>query len=153
MKKGFTLLETVIALGILIAGTLIIYSATSRVLSQSQEEKTKFVASYLAQEGIEVVRNLRDTNWVSGAADWKEGLSAGNYLVQYNSSALLAYQNIPLKIDGSHLYNYSSGTDTSFYRKITLSSPSADILKVVAEISWSGESSPLTAEEFLYNWY
>jgi len=153
MKKGFTLLETVIAIGILIIGTLIIYGATARILSQAQEEKTEFVASYLAQEGIEVVRNLRDINWVSGAADWQEGLGAGAYRVQYNSSSLLAFQDVPLKIDVNHLYGYDSGTDTQFRREITLSVPATDILKVTAEVSWPGQNSPLKAEEFLYNWY
>ena len=153
MKKGFTLLETVIAIGILIIGTLMVYGATARILSQAQEEKTEFVASYLAQEGIEVVRNLRDTNWVSGAADWKEGLGADTYRAQYNSSSLLAFQDVPLKLDASHLYNYDSGTDTLFRRKITLSVPAVDILKVTAEVSWPGQNSPLKAEEFLYNWY
>ena len=153
MKKGFTLLETVIALGILITSTLLVYGMTVRIFSNIQEEKTKFVAAYLAQEGIEIVRNIRDVNWISGADDWDYGLGAGDYRVQYDSTSLLSYQDVPLKLNSSGFYNYDSGNTTQFKRKITLSHPATDIIKVVAEVSWSGRTSPVQAEEFFYNWY
>ena len=152
MKKGFTLLETIIAIGILVGSSLVVYGATARILANVSEQKTKFVAAYLAQEGIEVVRNMRDTNWINGAPAWNTGLEAGTYRGQYNSTSLLAGGEVALKLDSNHFYNYEAGTATQFKRKITLSQPAEDIIKIVAEVNWPGRTSPVTAEEFLYNW-
>ena len=152
MKKGFSFLETVIAIGILMISSLAVYGATVRILNNVNEEKTRFTAAYLAQEGIEVVRNMRDTNWINEALTWNTGLDAGDYRVQYNSSSLLADGDVVLKLDSNHFYNYDSGTDTTFKRKTTLSHPDTDIIKVITEVSWPGQSSPIKAEEFLYNW-
>lgn len=58
--KGFTLIETMVAVTILtlaIAGPL--YSA-SRAILAAQIARDQLVASYLAQEGIEYVRVMRD---------------------------------------------------------------------------------------------
>ena len=48
----------------------------------------------LAQEGVEVVRNMRaDTDWTV----WHTGISNGDYIIQYDSSNLLPFQEIPLR--------------------------------------------------------
>ena len=153
MKKGFSLLETMIAIGILVIGSLAVYGQTARILGNLNQEKTKFVASYLAQEGVEVVRNIRDTNWISGASSWVDGLDAGHYRVQYNSTSLLPYQDVVLNLDSSGFYSYDSGTATQFKREIILSQPSADILKVVSKVTWPGNQAVIQAEDFLYNWH
>lgn len=153
MKKGFSLLETMIAIGILAIGSLVVYGQTARILGNLNQEKTKFIASYLAQEGIEVIRNMRDANWVNGASSWVDGLSAGNYRVQYNSTSLLPYQDVSLNLDSQGFYSYDSGTATPFKREIILSQPSADILKVVSKVTWPGTHAVIQAEDFLYNWH
>ena len=153
MKKGFSLLEVIIAIGILVGGSLIVYGQTARILSRINQEKTKFVASYLAQEGIEGVRNMRDANWISGASSWVDGLGAGNYRVQYNSTSLLPYQDVALNLDSQGFYSYDTGTATPFKREITLSQPSADILKVVSKVTWPDNQNGIQAEDFLYNWH
>lgn len=153
MKKGFSLLETMIAIGILVSGSLIVYGATARILGNLNQEKTKFVASYLAQEGIEIVRNMRDANWINGATSWVDNLGAGNYRIQYNSTSLLPFQDVALNVDSNGFYCYDAGTATHFKREIILSQPSADILKVVAKVTWPGTNSSIQAEDFLYNWH
>lgn len=156
-NSGFTLLETVIAIVILITSTLMVYTAIVRVIGYSYNNQSKLVASYLAQEGIEVVRNIRGTNWVEGATSWKDGLSPGTYRIQYNSSSLLSDQDIPLDIDPNGFYNYGTGDSSSFTRTITISKPDPadeDVLKVVSEVSWPKDNNcPVSAEEIFYNWY
>ncbi|MFA7685396.1 MAG: type II secretion system protein [Candidatus Gracilibacteria bacterium] len=71
--KGFTLVETLIGLMIL---TMAIVAATSLLISviQSNKQIVKTLqAHYLAQEGLEAVRNVRDTNWMNNRVNWKEG--------------------------------------------------------------------------------
>lgn len=71
-EKGFTLTEVMIAIMIL---TVAIVSATSLLtgLINSNKNNVKTLqAYYLAQEGIEAVRNIRDTNWLYNK-NWLEG--------------------------------------------------------------------------------
>jgi prepilin-type N-terminal cleavage/methylation domain-containing protein len=154
INSGFTLLETAIAIAILTTSMLMIYTAIARVIRYSYDNQNQLIASYLAQEGIEVVRNIRDTNWIEGATTWKDGLEAGTYRVQYDSSSLLGNQGIPLNIDTSGLYSYEAGDSSSFTRTIVISTIDEDLLRIVSEVSWPKDNGyPVSAEEFLYNWY
>lgn len=70
--KGFTLVETLLGLMIL---TIAIVAATSLLIGLIQSNKKiveNLQAHYLAQEGLEAVRNIRDTNWMHNL-DWKAG--------------------------------------------------------------------------------
>lgn len=90
--KGFTLVETLIGLMIL---TMAIVAATSLLIGliQSNRQIVKTLqAHYLAQEGLEAVRNIRDTNWMHNL-DWKAGrmdflggfeISSGGGPVEYS---------------------------------------------------------------------
>ncbi|OGY53763.1 MAG: hypothetical protein A3A24_02525 [Candidatus Buchananbacteria bacterium RIFCSPLOWO2_01_FULL_46_12] len=72
-NKGQTLLEMVFAIGILImVVTAILALSTSSIFGQKGSE-SQITANSLAREGIEVVRNIRDSNWLAGQA-WDAGL-------------------------------------------------------------------------------
>ena len=60
--KSFTLLEVIISITILIVGILSAYVLLTRTISESRVVSFQFTAAYLAQEGIEIVRNIRDGN-------------------------------------------------------------------------------------------
>ncbi len=156
-NSGFTLLETVIAIAILTSSILMIYTAIVQTISYSYNNQSRLIASYLAQEGVEVVRSIRDTNWVEGAASWKDDLGVGTHRVQYDSSSLLSSQDIPLNIDANGFYSYGAGDSSAFTRKIVISKPdpaNEDLLRVVSEVSWPRDNEyPVSAEEFFYNWY
>ena len=65
--KGFTIVETLVAITILmiaIAGPL---SIASKSLNSALYSKDQMTASYLAQEGMELVRNLKDNAVATGA--------------------------------------------------------------------------------------
>lgn len=62
--NGFTLTEVMIGMLIL---TVAIVSATNLLIgliSSNQNNLTTLQAYYLSQEGLEAVRNIRDTNWL-----------------------------------------------------------------------------------------
>ncbi len=74
-KKGFTIVETLVAITVLmiaIAGPLVV---ASKGLFGASIAKNQMVASYLAQESMEVVKNTRDNNLYAGSS-WLTGLSA-----------------------------------------------------------------------------
>jgi prepilin-type N-terminal cleavage/methylation domain-containing protein len=71
-KKGFTLVETLVALSIFSLSVLALMVALGGGLKSANFAKSKITASYLAQEGIELIRNMRDTFvlYDGGADGW-----------------------------------------------------------------------------------
>lgn len=68
MKKGFTLIETMIAVTVItfsVAGPLF---TASRSIIAAQIARDQLTASYLAQEGIEYVRAMRDDAYLHAAS-------------------------------------------------------------------------------------
>jgi type IV pilus modification protein PilV len=61
LSKGFTLVETLVALSIFSVGILSLMAVLGQGISNTTYAKQRVVAAYLAQEGVEYVRNLRDT--------------------------------------------------------------------------------------------
>ena len=74
-KKGFTLIETLVAISILmlaVTGPLVI---SQKGLSAAAYAKDQMIAYYLAQDAMEYVRNVRDTNVLNSVTDWLSVLS------------------------------------------------------------------------------
>lgn len=73
---GFTLIETMIAVTILtfaVAGPMF---TASRVIIAVQNARDQLTASYLAQEGIEYMRWMRDNEYLSAYEDGGAGVSS-----------------------------------------------------------------------------
>jgi len=152
-RDGFTLIEILIAISVLIVGIVGVYAIVPRIVGVTAENRDEFIASQLAQEGLEIVRNMRDSNWLRGVA-WDSGLNncSSGCEIDYNDASFSSYADRFLKIDNNGFYNYDSGEDTKFKRKITIT-PSSNVLDVKVEIFWSGKGSPFQIEEKLYRWY
>jgi hypothetical protein len=63
-KRGETIMETVIALSILAIGLTFSSVLISSSLRNISISKNRVIAVNIAREGIEAVRNIRDTNWL-----------------------------------------------------------------------------------------
>ena len=78
-KKGFSLVEAVVAIAIAVMFFLSVYEIilfSSKITSTGMR---KVEATYLAQEGIEAVRVIRNNSWADGIAILTDG--ANYYLV------------------------------------------------------------------------
>lgn len=107
--KGFTLVETLIGLMIL---TIAIVSATSLLISLISSNKMivkNLQAYYLAQEGLEGVRNIRDTNWLHNL-DWKKGDMDFLKSLDYNDDGSMKQYAVNLA-SGGFLINSSPDAD------------------------------------------
>ncbi len=161
-KKGFTIIEALVAVFILTVGITGCVVLANQVLSASELSKNRLIAANLAQEGIEVVRNIRDTNWLVGQ-DWDTGLSAStacgsptDWEVDYSTTSLSdTYDGDYLKIDADNgLYGYAGTTTTTFQRKITICYSQIYEMKIETTVYWKtkGTTKSILMTEYLYNW-
>ena len=76
-KFGLTLIEVVVALGVVTTGVISGLTLTAYNLTTAVSSATRLVAANLAREGIEVIRQKRDSNWLEGAP-WNQGMVEAN---------------------------------------------------------------------------
>lgn len=161
-SNGITVIEVIVATFILLVAIVGSYSVFTQIFMATSSTSDRLVAAYLAQEGIEVIRNIRDTSWINSSdwgsmfticnngcqADYKTGIP-GNFI-----GSLTPYNGDYLNIDANGFYTYENGTATKFKRKITVTPSGADRLDVLVEIIWANRGEPYSfqSEESLYNW-
>ncbi|MDD5589743.1 MAG: hypothetical protein PHQ47_01040 [Candidatus Portnoybacteria bacterium] len=144
-------MDVIIASGFIVVALASFLVLQRYIVWAARLSQDRLVASNLAQEGFEVVRNIRDNNWEAGA-DWNSGLGQDEYLVQYDSSSLIPYSHKPLLL--GNFYNYVSGTPTKFYRRIIINEVDSDCLDLVSEVTWRVLEKDYSEiiEGRLYNW-
>ncbi len=165
MNRGFTLMETIIAIGIVfvgVVGVLILLSQSARSIRAAEN---RLVAAHLAQEGIEVIVAIRDSNWAANQG-WRTNLPATTQgIVNYSSNAVTTTGN-PSNYCLSTVSNvYQHATppcNTIFSRHIELydrtdviSGNSVPYIEVRSIVTWSDSGGPtrtITAVDHLYDW-
>lgn len=150
-KKGFTIIELMAVLLVISIGMIGAMNLLSRVFLYSRLNASKLTAAYLAQEGVEIVRNIRDSNWLQGNS-WDWGIDTGDQQADYNDQSLFAFQNNYLKLNGG-FYNYDAGNNTKFKRKINIQK-TGDEISVTVTVNWQEIQRDYKVEVFerLYNW-
>lgn len=170
-SKGFTLLEVIAAIFVLtvgVGGSVILIQQT---LSAASMVESKLIASYLAQEGIEIAKNLRDTAalkrrtqslTVSWDEYFPEGERQADYLGREQELNLISNEGL-LYIDANGFYSHSaSGNPTKFKRRISVLEKTdldgdeiPDKLKVSIEVEWKerGRTHSIKVLEYITNWY
>ncbi|MBI3046373.1 MAG: hypothetical protein HYY86_02460 [Candidatus Harrisonbacteria bacterium] len=154
-ESGQLMVESIIAISVLIIGLLGIFTLLSRSLSLNRVIADQSAATHLAAEGIELVKNLIDANAIQ-RRPWNLGVNPGDYEVDFNDGALAVPQNRKLDFDsGSGQYSYDSGSPTTFQRLIVISQPSPDELKVNSLVKWTtrgGGQFEVNLEDHFFNW-
>ncbi len=90
-NSGYTILEVLVALSILITGIFAVLTLTVSSMSNTDAALDYLVAGNLAREGIELVRNKRDTNWYLSGNAFDAGLTNPTLyraIVDYNDVGL-----------------------------------------------------------------
>lgn len=72
-NKSFTILEVILAIFILTVAVFASFSLIQQTVVGVSLNQSKLIAYYLAQEGVENIRNIRDTNWLNDRA-WDQGI-------------------------------------------------------------------------------
>lgn len=94
--RGSTLIEVIIALMVVAVGLVGALSlATSNVRNQGIG-LSRLIAINSAREGIELVRNIRDSNWLSGPAHaWYDGLAGSTTCAVIDDARVAALDFVP----------------------------------------------------------
>jgi len=166
-QKAFTLVEVLIAISILVVGILSGFILITKVLYNTAVIQDRLTASSLAQEGIELVRQVRDSNLLQimngGSAGWKDGLVDGSYTIESKAGS---GQPITLSSvdegegsnffynDDTKIYNYTTGEPTTFNREIKITTINNDEIRVESIMKWKTRTIDfnLTVEDHLFNW-
>lgn len=152
--KGFTLIELLIATSVIVVGIGGAFMSVQQGISAIDYCNSRFIAAFLAQEGVEIIKNIRDTNFLESNS-WDNGLSDGDYEVQYIAPRIAIYSDSCLVKNEHDFYNYTSGNNTKFKRKIQITSASPDKLELEIFIYWSkrgGGYHELILKQYIYNW-
>lgn len=156
--KGFTIIEALVALLLLTLGIgpALYIGYNSLYIATSIQNSS--IASNLAQEGVEVIRAMRDTNWFLHQP-FDTGLTSctTSCRIAWDSAAPVVNGGLvpPLKFNAATgVYNYTSGTDSIFSRQLTITEPSSVELKIVTTVTWKERlrSRSITIESHLFDW-
>ncbi len=172
--EGFTILETLVAISILILALTAAFSVAQNGLSLSISARDEVTAYYLAQEGVEFIRNLRDENSLNEAG-WLTGISGdpgddcyfGNYCAidspnkNIDPCGSAAVDCPMLKQDTSQqsvsygAYGLASGwSTTQFRRSLLFKEISPDEVALTVIVSWTKgvNTRQFVVHENLFNW-
>lgn len=159
-ERGFTLIETFVAITILLVAIGSPLTLAYRGFSSSNVARDQVSAFYLAQDAVETVRNIRDQNGLNGQP-WLTNLSAcvgQTCLVdaRNNSATVCGATCEPIRYDSvSHFYGYeSSWSPSPFTRTVELTSLNENEAKLSVIVSWQSGSitRSFTVREHMHNW-
>jgi hypothetical protein len=167
--KGFTIIESLVAITILVAVVIGASSAVSAGIASYSFSKDQVIAFYLAQEGVEHIRNMRDENGLNGR-NWLANITAVNgdpcyfgktCMVDVISNAIAPCSggtgSCPVlrqdPVNG--FYGYSGvWPATIFKREVTLVSVNANEISILVTVTWSKGTvnRQFRARENILNW-
>lgn len=169
LTSGFTLVETLVAISIFTMSVLALLVILGQGISSTSFAKNKIIATYLAQGGVERMRNTRDNYMLYDSTDAQAGWTAFFEDVHDWCGSYGCYMNedfdfitcddsgvCPAMLYDSEtgVYGYGSGVDSGFVMKITLEDVSVNELKIHSTVTWNHNSQTQQVDftDNLFNW-
>jgi prepilin-type N-terminal cleavage/methylation domain-containing protein len=151
-KKGFSFMEVMVSIFVLSVGITAVLFLMVKNIKSSIDSRNSIIASELAQEGVELIRNIRDNNMANAEEDVFESLSYPLnpmiFKIDYNPNSISGgsiswFSNSnpgKLYYNNSGYYSNSGGVETRFARiiKIEKVGVDEDMLKVSSYVTWDG---------------
>ncbi|MBI2630786.1 hypothetical protein HYW73_01030 [Candidatus Nomurabacteria bacterium] len=167
---GFTLVETLVSVSVFTVSILGLLVVLSQGIANTGYAKKKLTASYLAQEGIEYIRNMRDTyvlyTGVPGNSwsGFKSKLASCNpsprngcgfdTVFPHNVFVCNNPNDCKLYVNNGGYDTNGSGTDSGFVREIWMTPVGSNEVKIFSTVLWTQGSGSysITFSESLFNW-
>ncbi|MFH0969474.1 MAG: prepilin-type N-terminal cleavage/methylation domain-containing protein [Patescibacteria group bacterium] len=148
-KAGFSLVEVMFSVCVLSIGIVAVLSLMTGNIKNSIESRDAIIASELAQEGIELVRNVRDNNFVNVRTAFEQNFpnnDRDNCKIDKGSDNITDCNSGHSKVlnYSSGFYIHGSGTATKFQRKIAIDYdtwPNPVQATITSTVWWNGSSS------------
>ncbi|MEA3464156.1 MAG: prepilin-type N-terminal cleavage/methylation domain-containing protein [Patescibacteria group bacterium] len=157
-QPGFSIIEVIAVIFIIAVGLTGILSLIVQNIQAQYINKNALIASQLAQEGLELIRNVRDENWLATPAIWAFSSIAeedGSKLFAIDFDGMTSVDSSSLKIDTDY-YLHSGSADSGFSRIIqTENNHLASSTVVSCIVEWKekkGGEHKYVAETVLYDW-
>lgn len=159
-QRGITLIETIVALNILVMGVVASLTLATSSLNFSQSSEQSLVVVSLAREGLEIVRAIRDNDGLSAIPnDTVKRIVDSDYFFGINHEVSGYYTvntcgECRLYINVNGIYNHSGGTPTVYQRLIEIYPVSATERRIVSIVGWQehGRSHQYKLETYFSNW-
>lgn len=168
-KPAFSLLETVVVLFVISIGLVSILSVTVDSTRAQNLNKNSLVAARLAEEGLELVKNVRDTNFIQNTTStpisWDRYISGtpggANYRVDYSvfqpattTSINTAKLQISEGPDSGFYVHNEAYPDSMFSRLITITASGTASSTVSSLVQWidQGQTYQVELKSILYDW-
>lgn len=158
---AFSLIELLVSMAIIGIGLLGISSLAAQNIRVQYFNRNSLISAQLAQEGLELARNLRDNDWKSSSpitsSSSLEGLYNDLFTIDYlgHINTYSVPQSVPLlNIDSDGFYSYNPGTPTPFKRYIT-SQCQDNYCLLSCVVTWQaeGQSGSYEVNSYLYAWH
>lgn len=163
-NNGFTLLEAIIAIGVILTGLVGILVLAGQSGRSIRAANDRIIAAHLAQEAIEVVVAIRDTNWLR-RQNWRDNIPATTQgIVDYSSTAVATVvepASYCLSLVGGVYQHQPPPCNTLFRRHLEIIERSELIngtpvnyveLRAIVEWTQGRIARSITAVDHLYDW-
>lgn len=166
-KLAFSLLETIVVLFIVSVGLVSILSLTVDSVRAQNLNKNSFVAYRLAQEGLELIKNVRDSNFIQNSSTtpvaWNLGIegtaTSTKYKVDYVSTTpiiITGMSDARLRLDTNNFYLHNDIYPNSiFSRLISITAGGGAASSTVSSlVEWldQGQTYQVELTSILYDW-
>lgn len=141
-QRGQTLVEVIVAIGVVVLLVTGLIVSTSVTLKASQYGKMRSIGTQYAQEAVEATRNLRDSGWSSFFAIYgNNGVSPKSWCLSKNGEWT--------EMSGTCLANIDS-----FYTRVVTFTWDDPRMKVDIEVSWidGGKTYSSKLSTFFTQW-
>lgn len=174
--RGFTLVETLVAITVVVTAMVGPLYAVQQSLNASRAAREQLIASSLAQEAVEYVRAIRDSNYLyvlrtGSARSWLFGLDGTASSVNCITATCVIdptqdMQNAitrmptpsPLYLSSQNLYTQAAvvPTPTAYTRTVQLAPVSGSVTEMTLTVivTWRSKNQTrnVTITERLHNW-
>jgi len=156
-QPGFTLVEILAVLFVISLGLIGVLSLIVQNIQSQNINKRTITAYELAQEGLELIRNVRDSNWKNGDA-WNKDLGAGSYYMDYLDSVptIITYDTdaVLYKNVAGFYINGGVSDPTPFSRSIEIIPLTANSMRVYSHVVWYDRDKVFNydLETLFYDW-
>ncbi len=148
-QSGFSIIETMLAAFVLTAGITAAVAVFGPSIKFSGLSRDRVIASALAQEGVELIKNVRDNNMLNGAFN-ADINTDGTYCMDYKDVKPSSCGSGQLYRDGIWYVHDVTSVTTYFKRRIVVDN-SPDKIAIRSYVVWHDGTFPSSPSDCTVN--